>query len=469
MSAIPHCQEIILAENKVRGYGELKDLLSCVEDYQLIRNQYNSDFFRIWAPTSSTTLDVIILQHRSDTIAYLHIPFMESFIHAVFDSHARRTHTPGPSVTLSSQIDDITALQSFAGSLPTTQGISARLLRSCSREPRVRCGDTFDLLSDTSNHPAQPHFGKDINPQIFTRLYDEPKPVNRDDIDIAWPSGPDSGSLSACSFSSSVTFPRSKQKQKCSSPLSHCASPSLPWEIGRTSYEQLTPYPSAENLLKRPSSAPECDEGPPLSGPSRLSWRELQLKAGPAENNEASEERENSLDNQGHTLQQTSGDDGWLIDLLKQLQEEEEITASLGYQVACENAWLVALQKRLAEENFESSSPLTSFELDWQLAAQLQVSLGSLRKTTISPVQEVANNSSRNILDRESTFECGICGDRQDNSVKISLVVCGHTYCRDCVTSLVKAKIDDNRYPIVCPECLIDRSRADKCRMSLFV
>jgi hypothetical protein len=149
------------------------------------------------------------------------------------------------------------------------------------------------------------------------------------------------------------------------------------------------------------------------------------------------------------------------------LQEEEEITASLGYQVASENAWLVALQKRLAEENFESPSPVPALHLDWQLAAQLQV--GLLRKTTISPVQEVANNNSRNILDCESTFDCGICGDRQDNSVKISLVVCGHMYCRDCVTSLVKAKIDDNRYPIVCPECLIDRFRADKCRTSLFV
>lgn len=372
---------------------------------------------------------------------------MESFIHAVFDPHTYRTRaqTLGPSFTLSSHIDDITALQNLAEPLLSAQEISARLLQTGPNESRVPCGDVFSLLSDTS-----------CCPKVFTRPYDEPILAKRD-VDIPWPSRMDSGSLFASSFTNNATFPRNKQKQKCNSPLSHCASPSVPWEIGRTSYEQLTPYPSAENLLKRPSSAPERDEGAPHAGPSRLSWREIHFMA-EKENKESMEEHGNSLGDHEDT---TSSGDGWISDLLKQLQEEEEITASLGYQVSCEDAWLVALQKRVL-----------GLELDWQLAAQLQeaethILFRSPRKMATSLVQEVVNSGSRNMSD--FTFDCGICGDSYDNNVKISLVVCGHTYCRDCVTALVKAKIDDNRYPIVCPDCLVDRSRTDKCRMSFVV
>jgi hypothetical protein len=162
-----------------------------------------------------------------------------------------------------------------------------------------------------------------------------------------------------------------------------------------------------------------------------------------------------------------SGED-WESALLRQLQEEEEIVASVAHQISSEAAWLVTLQQFFGDQKparRSSSSRSTSLERDRLLALELLQEEANVASRMNAPRplhQSTPDASGSEIL--ESHFECGICHDRWSNDVKISVVDCEHSYCRECVGFLARAKIEDNRYPIVCPDCLIDRSRGIKCR-----
>ncbi|KAI0644846.1 hypothetical protein C8Q79DRAFT_968077 [Trametes meyenii] len=59
------------------------------------------------------------------------------------------------------------------------------------------------------------------------------------------------------------------------------------------------------------------------------------------------------------------------------------------------------------------------------------------------------------------SFSCGICFDeyQEDHAVRVS--PCGHAYCRECLTGYAASKIEDHRYPILCPQCAADGNRED--------
>jgi len=132
---------------------------------------------------------------------------------------------------------------------------------------------------------------------------------------------------------------------------------------------------------------------------------------------------------------------------------------------------MVKLQQFLVDQKLAHGSPSsrsTSLDLDRQLALQLQQEEGNITSRTDysrASMEDTPNRlNSPGPLDK---FECGICHEQCGSDVKISVVDCGHSYCRECVGFLARAKIEDNRYPILCPDCLIDRSRAVKCQLSL--
>jgi hypothetical protein len=52
-----------------------------------------------------------------------------------------------------------------------------------------------------------------------------------------------------------------------------------------------------------------------------------------------------------------------------------------------------------------------------------------------------------------SMFECGICLSEETEYMVFSFEPCGHRFCRDCVRRYVKSKIEEHRFPIVCPTC----------------
>ncbi|KAF8838971.1 hypothetical protein BDN67DRAFT_970780 [Paxillus ammoniavirescens] len=55
-------------------------------------------------------------------------------------------------------------------------------------------------------------------------------------------------------------------------------------------------------------------------------------------------------------------------------------------------------------------------------------------------------------------YHCGICLDDfpEDDAVRIDS--CGHDLCRDCARGHVCAKIDERRFPVLCPVCMADHT-----------
>ncbi|OJA14482.1 hypothetical protein AZE42_06072 [Rhizopogon vesiculosus] len=54
-------------------------------------------------------------------------------------------------------------------------------------------------------------------------------------------------------------------------------------------------------------------------------------------------------------------------------------------------------------------------------------------------------------------FSCAICMDEQpvDNTVELD---CNHPICRDCVRGHVCAKIEEHRFPVLCPVCMTEQN-----------
>lgn len=58
-------------------------------------------------------------------------------------------------------------------------------------------------------------------------------------------------------------------------------------------------------------------------------------------------------------------------------------------------------------------------------------------------------------------FDCGVCFEKFQEDHIARVEPCGHTYCRDCLKGHAVSKIDEHRYPVLCPLCTADRTRTD--------
>ncbi|KAI9069218.1 hypothetical protein FKP32DRAFT_1641142 [Trametes sanguinea] len=57
-------------------------------------------------------------------------------------------------------------------------------------------------------------------------------------------------------------------------------------------------------------------------------------------------------------------------------------------------------------------------------------------------------------------FDCGICFEKFQEDYVAVVDPCGHACCRECLTGYIVSKIEDHRYPILCPQCTADRGDA---------
>ncbi|KZV72345.1 hypothetical protein PENSPDRAFT_604622 [Peniophora sp. CONT] len=55
--------------------------------------------------------------------------------------------------------------------------------------------------------------------------------------------------------------------------------------------------------------------------------------------------------------------------------------------------------------------------------------------------------------DVQSTFRCEVCFDELPEDVVMRVDGCGHGFCRDCIRGHVQNKLQEHRYPIICPVC----------------
>lgn len=55
-------------------------------------------------------------------------------------------------------------------------------------------------------------------------------------------------------------------------------------------------------------------------------------------------------------------------------------------------------------------------------------------------------------------FSCGICKEDISNHMLARPDPCHHEFCRDCIRGYIQSKIEEHRFPIICPLCALDRS-----------
>ncbi|KAI0723138.1 hypothetical protein C8Q76DRAFT_721731 [Earliella scabrosa] len=56
-------------------------------------------------------------------------------------------------------------------------------------------------------------------------------------------------------------------------------------------------------------------------------------------------------------------------------------------------------------------------------------------------------------------FDCGVCLERYQEDFVARVMPCDHVYCRPCLQGWVVSKIEEHRYPILCPTCTVDEAR----------
>jgi hypothetical protein len=51
--------------------------------------------------------------------------------------------------------------------------------------------------------------------------------------------------------------------------------------------------------------------------------------------------------------------------------------------------------------------------------------------------------------------------DKHPEDHIIPLDPCGHKFCRDCIKNHIGAKLEEHRYPILCPVCTAEGDNGD--------
>jgi hypothetical protein len=56
-------------------------------------------------------------------------------------------------------------------------------------------------------------------------------------------------------------------------------------------------------------------------------------------------------------------------------------------------------------------------------------------------------------------FECGICMEEMPDDSIARPDPCGHTFCRECLRQHVTTRLDEHRFPILCPTCTAGKGK----------
>jgi hypothetical protein len=79
--------------------------------------------------------------------------------------------------------------------------------------------------------------------------------------------------------------------------------------------------------------------------------------------------------------------------------------------------------------------------------------------------QEFDDEDSRLRTEREalasvqpSTFTCAVCTDELREDFVARLPGCGHGFCRECLRTYTVSKLEEHRFPVLCPSCVADNT-----------
>lgn len=479
---------------------------------------------RKWFPDPLTKVHAAVFSSNAEVVVCLSFPSSGSHIYSLFDSHARPDHRDGPALTFSSHLDDITKrLHNVLLQSTTRSNSPSKNPNLCALLLGLKEGqnsDIRDVLARSATYLSRKQMG--INDTAASSFF------GSEHISLLRLRAESLRNIRSQEFldsdALSDSLPQIGHKKEHKSAVGPRRNGEFGWQLSLLLESNSIPsivISDADGDTEKQdeastSSSPSsrldvaiANEGNDLLMPSHrrseYSWltslaRESTYTVWPSPENSVKEfashqEAESLLEKE----------DTWEAALIQQLQEEEEISASLSHHVSSEHAWLVTLQKRLQEgDNLKSNtvapSTLLRSELDWQLAVQLQqeafrdendetvpenvsdVGESEIEDSLITNKRRLSRNhlqvpswrrsedtSTFGTLDlpRQNTqpsFECGICAEMHHPREKISLSDCDHKFCNECLSTFTKTKIEEGRYPIFCPECLAQRMRTSKSR-----
>ncbi|KAF8838980.1 hypothetical protein BDN67DRAFT_823371 [Paxillus ammoniavirescens] len=98
---------------------------------------------------------------------------------------------------------------------------------------------------------------------------------------------------------------------------------------------------------------------------------------------------------------------------------------------------------------------------DWSTSRRIDADLEfarGLQATFDAEDTELQDQMEQLLRTAQRLYHCGICLDEfpEDDAVRIDS--CGHDICRDCVRGHVCVKIDERRFPVLCPVCTADHT-----------
>jgi hypothetical protein len=98
-------------------------------------------------------------------------------------------------------------------------------------------------------------------------------------------------------------------------------------------------------------------------------------------------------------------------------------------------------------------------DVDLEFARRLQATFNAEDTELQDQMEQLLRTAQRR-------YHCGICLDDfpEDDAVRIES--CGHDICRDCVRGHVSTKIDERRFPVLCPVCMADHTNPNPGSMS---
>ncbi|KAF8125317.1 hypothetical protein EV363DRAFT_1269943 [Boletus edulis] len=84
-----------------------------------------------------------------------------------------------------------------------------------------------------------------------------------------------------------------------------------------------------------------------------------------------------------------------------------------------------------------------------EFALQLQAKFDSENEKLLKQRGELMRTAQRQ-------YHCGICLDDFPEDDAVHIDACGHDICRDCARGHVCNKIEEHRFPVICPVCMAD-------------
>lgn len=89
---------------------------------------------------------------------------------------------------------------------------------------------------------------------------------------------------------------------------------------------------------------------------------------------------------------------------------------------------------------------------DMQVAAEIQRELDRESDALMRQHELLIANS-------QQIFDCRVCMEMCPEDIMATLVGCEHVFCRECLLGHVKAGLEENKFPIVCPVCATEGDR----------